>query len=176
MRKLLNLFAATTSISDTNSYGVGLSGLAIGSGTSFTESWSLFPYGYRPGADTLMSAVATFTLFEGETSNLYTVTLDNSSLVNGNNFKGLFAFGNGTLGSVLGQLSETGILTFTVSNSLTAGESFEAAMFHLESATVTAEFSTAGIVPAVAAVPETRSTMALLGLGATAVAFLRRLS
>ena len=41
-------------------------------------------YGYRPGLDFVMSAVATFTLFEGETSNLYTISLDPASLLNGN--------------------------------------------------------------------------------------------
>jgi hypothetical protein len=186
MKKLLNVLAFSllvflgsaparaVLVTDTHSYGTANGGLMIGAGSSFTDAWSLNPYGYRPGLDFVMSAVATFTLFEGETSNLYTISLDPASLLNGNNFKGIFTFGSGAPGSVLGQLSSTGMLSFTISNGLGSSPSLEGHQFRLQSATLSAELNSDGIAPTVAAVPDTGSTAALLGISIAAVAFLRQ--
>ena len=154
-------------ITDSNSYGAGPSGQLIANGASFSDTWSLLPHGYAPGTNTITSAHASFTLFDNNSSNFYSISLDTSALVSGSNFSGAFNFGHSIIGISLGNLSSSGILRYTITNTSSAAALAAGPQFRLRMATLTAE------VDQVVGVPEYGATAPLLGIGIVGIAALR---
>ena len=159
--------AEATLITDTNTYGSGAGAQLIGNGSAFTDSWSLLPYGYVPGTHALSSAVISFTLVDTNSSNVYSISLAGSSFLDGGNFRGTFATGGELFGVAFGQLSSTGVLSYTIANASNANQRAIGPQFRLQAATLTAKIGTS------AAVPDAAPTAVLLTLGLISIVALR---
>ena len=122
---------------------------------SYTGQFSLLDYGYNPVSQKVDSAVAQFVFWDpryigGEES--LSVTIDGAAFATNGSFYGVLTLGGSVVGNVLGNLSDNGVLDYTVSR--TSGGISE---FWLKDASLSAEVSGR-------TVPDGGFTVALLGL------------
>ena len=127
----------------------------LGNGDSFTDQFDITQYGqYDPKTEQVYSATAEFLLgdlptYLGGGSETVTVSMGGSPFGSSGSFSGLITIGNSLLGSALFDLSEDGIVSYTVTAGNYGG-------FTLISSTLSAE---AGV-----RVPDGGFTLTLLGL------------
>jgi hypothetical protein len=173
MKKLQNLFAVAALLavgaltsnaaeySDTDDFSPNI---FLGNGVnSYTSTFNLLNDGYNPATEQILSAVARFRVsddgdfFSGET---VSVTLGGVAFGSSSDFNfGSITVNNSVVGSVLAELSSTGILTYTVTR--TAGD------FYLDWADLTAQAGPRGV-------PDSGLPLAFLGLGLAGLTIVRR--
>jgi hypothetical protein len=131
---------------------------------SYDGQFNLTGYGFNPTLQQIDHAVVTFTLGDLFGSETYNISIESDSLFSGGSFTGLINLGSDITGSLLADLNADGILNYTVST--TRGS------FWLLNANLTAEASNFQSIPT-ADVPDGGTSVALLGLGLLALAFVR---
>ena len=174
---ILGLFVASSmqaiTISDTNTADVRLDANATILGLpnalynpSYTGNFTPAPY--NPGTEQITSAFVRFTIWDGvgplTGAENWTMTLDGGSFDSGGSFTGFFNFGNSVTGGALLTLSDTGVLSYTITA--------DRGSFWLTNAYLEAEKSDR--VQGAPGVPDHGSSVLMLVGGLLAVGALRR--
>ena len=175
-KKCLSFFAAlvisgatssAATITDYNFYGNGDDGRLINTSSGFTDSFDI-RYGYNPQTQTINTAVAYFSLWDGSKSESVSIDLGSvNDWKTAGSFDGDIYLGGVLTGTILVDLREDGVLNYRISLGNTSGS------YYLEYAWLAADVVNAPQQQP-SQVPDGGATAALLGASLIGLTFLRR--